>query len=104
LWTKLEINAAAPRSESRENQWECAEEIRRSFDTEQSIRRRPSTLLKQIRLVYVVPKKKLKGVLSFPLNSICELEQLGYEDARSTFPEQFDIAFAQISELKPFNA
>lgn len=102
LWTKLEIDAAKPDSASPlEQQWDHASEIRSSFYTEESIKRRPSTLLKQIQLVYVVPKKRLKGLLTFTLDSIRELERSGYEDARSTCTAEFESALAKIPDLKP---
>lgn len=99
LWTKLEIDAAKPDSESPlESQWDRASEIRSSFYTEESIKRRPSTLLKQIQMVYVIPKRRLKGLLNFALDSFHDLERLGYDDARSKFgiqltePEAEEVA------------
>jgi hypothetical protein len=102
LWTKLEIDAAKPDSESPlESQWDRASKIRSSFYTEESMKRRPSTLLKQIKMVYVIPRRRLKGLLNFALDSFHDLERLGYDDARSTFPEQFESAVAQVADLKP---
>jgi hypothetical protein len=56
--------------------------------------------LKQIQLVYVVPKKRLKGLLTFTLDSIRELDRSGFEDARSTFPAEFESALAKIPDLE----
>ena len=82
-------------------QWDRASEIRMSFYSDESMKRRPSTLLKHIPLIYVIPQKRLKGLRNFALNSFCDKERLGYDDARLLFPKQFEQALTKIRDVKP---
>jgi predicted acylesterase/phospholipase RssA len=102
LWWKTEIVARAPDDDLFPDQlFEIASDLRASKYREEVQKRNPTNKINEIGFVYVVPHASLgeglDATLDFTPPTMSRLQKMGYEDAKSQIPRQFQSAIKKIA-------